>query len=405
MRQLLHVSFSPQVLLQDIYPNEVYLGASSNRNDGLLRAICSVIPIKAVSISSVSVIHGHQNSVLFSLFASSGASYANGDHRAESFVVYSKLKVVRAIGRVLGLHYLFACNILQSSEVCFYNVAPSYILLLLICRALRKHVIFQLEDTYNKNYFQRIIQSTCFFIGNGSFLAPSFNVATAARLKSYVVIPVALSQVSLGSLARGFDCDKWNTSEFKIIYGGSIEASTGLLILRNALLAIDDLLAKESFAGFRPMNRIELYLTGTTASMERVLDLESPHTCTLLKLTKMGCLPRPTYYSLLAKTHFVLSLKAPQTYYGETTFPSKVVEACTFSNCVVGYQLSSVMALLGNDGGYYLPDVTEETLVDFLMSILAGHEDYSKVALRGFASVVHEQASSLQALKELFASL
>jgi glycosyltransferase involved in cell wall biosynthesis len=174
------------------------------------------------------------------------------------------------------------------------------------------------------------------------------------------------------SIARHWD------HTLQVLFSGFLSPETGARIFIDALLTL-----KEEALDALSCFHFVVVGEGSLAPeiREVVANRLSAH------VEYLGRVSDCQYHHLLRRSHIGLCLKMPDHSFGQTTFPSKVIEFAAWGLLVVSSRVSDVPLLFSEDSAYLLDEATPECLGRVLLEIARRRGDAKSRAEKGQATI------------------
>lgn len=313
-----------------------------------------------------------------------GRGRQSGDWKAFS-------PTIRRSGRVpiVYLHYLNVpilthiitalslCTVLwrvtdRNSVLIFYNSEPYYTLALVLNRILGRRCILDLEDGSRSDdkslrgvingYLLRLYN---ILIDGGAMLASTSLISQTPLEPKYVCYGVA----PIIEVER-----HWSKGTLNVLFGGALLRDAGAELFLDALRVI-------SRDYPQVHGRIKFFVTGTGDYAEKVK--RASKSGVMDYLVFLGRVNKNEYQRILRNSHVGLCLKLPNSFMGQTTFPSKVVEIAANGLLLLSTRVSDVPLVFADNEAFFLDEVTPTALAESLVHILNNPEKSRQMACNG----------------------
>lgn len=265
----------------------------------------------------------------------------------------------------------------KNNIVLFYNFYPEYIPAAFFLSLRGNQAFIDIEDLPLKNWKPREIVSQISYrimriLCRKSVVAASTKILELAKAEDGHVVHGSLNQDENRYTAIHFD----NT--IRILYGGSITKGTGSELFAKS---IDEL--RKSYKESSP--NIEFIVTGfgETDSLTYLSDKKHEKINVEIKTN----LSPDEYRQTMKNCHVSLCLKLPNSVYGDTTFPSKVVEICANSLVLISTKVSDVESVY-KGAAILLDEATPECLCEEIKKLAENPSMISDVAQKGHQRTV-----------------
>lgn len=254
----------------------------------------------------------------------------------------------------------------------FYNRLSAYLPALCLARLLGFNTALDLEDgatavqgmaprALKARLLQRVFDAAC---TGGALLACDALAATTALRPArscYGTADIALPK------------EAWTTAPYAFLFGGTVSADTGGLLLINAIKKIRA--TAPAWAA-----RMCVEVTGKGDSLELLQQLSRDEVAPLVKVH--GRTTDLEYRQILERARVGLALKPNDGALANTTFPSKVIEFASNDILVLSTDISDVRKVLG-DGALYLAADDVDLLIEQFRWIVENDAAARAVSLAG----------------------
>ena len=144
----------------------------------------------------------------------------------------------------------------------------------------------------------------------------------------------------------------------------------------------------ELLRGRDPAVPLRFVITGTGPGAGRLQALDQPDVWPAVEFR--GKVSRSDYDTILRQAQVSLALKLCDSGFGETTFPSKVIEIAAAGLALVTTPISDVPWLFGPDGAFYVEEETPAALAALFTLIARDPATLAAVARTGQERIVAE---------------
>jgi len=270
------------------------------------------------------------------------------------FGVFIRLKIVRDIFSIFWAATKTIRLVKRNDVVIFYGWSSQYLLSLLICRIIRSKCVLDIEDgpPDKISSISTLIQITLFHIYNT--LCKDGTVAAANNLLCY---SKSKNQLTFYPVSKRYEMKKnYDSHICQIHFGGSLMKDTGLELL---VETIEKLNQQKSIS-----KNYKFLITGYLSEqnnyrkrLEQIDNVELLGNISFKQLSKE-----------LEKCIIGLSLKLPGTRFGNTTFPSKVVDIISRAMLLITTDISDIREIYGNSV-LYIEKIHPKILCDIIINI------------------------------------
>jgi glycosyltransferase involved in cell wall biosynthesis len=258
----------------------------------------------------------------------------------------------------------------------FWNAMTHYVLALLVVRFAHIRCILDLEDGPRDDLrnFRGAIER--FLVRVWDRWADAAMVANAQLLDRIQTRP---AYVYYG-VAPAVSIDRdWN-GQIRFFFSGYLSKETGVEVLIDALHGLKER-SSEILSHFRVL------AVGYGKLTDRMRSAADGELRGILEFH--GLASDAEYQELLRTSHVGLCLKMPDHAYGQTTFPSKVIEFARWGLLVVSSKVSDVPALFSEDSAVLLDETAADQLAAAIKKIIedpSGSQSLARTGQRVIAS-------------------
>ena len=230
----------------------------------------------------------------------------------------------------------------KNDRVIFYNIAPEYLIALLVLKLKKNPGFLDIEDALlNDNNLISYINNFSFSIAklfcNKKVIVASRGIANILEIKpknTCVINGVFRDDLKVIS------SESKNKKKLKVLLGGSLSQDTGVDIFCEALKLLSD-----KYSNYR--HKIEFIVTGYGVgkylkTVENCLNQSCFSSSIKFNLT------HEQFNECLLTADIGLCLKLPDNRMGQTTFPSKVIEICSSGALLLSTKVSDVPHLFSH---------------------------------------------------------
>ena len=254
----------------------------------------------------------------------------------------------------------------------FYNRLSAYLPALWLSRLLNFNTALDLEDgattvqgmslpALKARLLRRMFDACC----TGGALLACDALAEATSLR-----PV---QSCYGTADIALPKEEWMTASSTFLFGGTVSADTGGLLLISAIKKIRA--TAPAWA-----SRLCIEVTGKGDCLDLLKELS--HDETAPTVTVHGRTTDVQYRQILERARVGLALKPNDGALANTTFPSKVIEFASNDILVLSTDISDVRKVLG-DGAVYLETDDVDLLIEKFRWIIENGRTARSIALAG----------------------
>jgi glycosyltransferase involved in cell wall biosynthesis len=256
----------------------------------------------------------------------------------------------------------------------YWNASPHYVLALFMAHRCGMRCVLDLEDGLRDDIrgLRGAVQRYLLRLWDRS--ADAVMVANAQLLGQIKTRPAYL-YYGVGQAIR---IPRAWSRKLQVLFSGHLSKSTGVEILIDALLALKN----TSPCTFSKLRVIAVGGGDLAGQLRAVADGDLRGI-----LEFRGRVTDHEYQELLRTSHIGLCLKLPDHPFGQTTFPSKVIEFASWGLLVVSYKVSDVPTLFPDDGAILLENDTTHELGSALERIVELPSEAQRRAETGKSAV------------------
>ena len=292
--------------------------------------------------------------------------FGSSEQRVDSNLTiwYGWLIHVRAIAHVVSaaslcMLALRQCNPTDTVAV-FYNAEPHCVPTLIALRLRGVACMIDVEDGLDlewntlRGVLYGLSQKLFHFACIGGFAASN-------RLSQQLAGRPCLAVQGVASEPATAASRRWDTPQLHVVLSGTLSKDTGAELFA---ATVRELIRDPAFVTAHP---IRFTVCGQGSHLEELEELASNCGSDILRV--LGRLSFDDYRALLDEAHVGLSLKLPDTHYGNSTFPSKTFELVSSGLFLVSTTVSDVPRLFSREDCEFIDEPSPSSLAKALLAL------------------------------------
>jgi glycosyltransferase involved in cell wall biosynthesis len=319
-----------------------------------------VIDNDSLHIISLGITNVHKGIKIFKPYSTKDLGYTL--HMG----IFVRIRIIRDIFSLFWGLIKTVKLVKKGDIVVFYGWIPQYVISLFICRILRAKCVLDIEDgpperiSSLSTFIQRNLFHIYSYLCKDGTLGASKGLLMHSRTKNQIVFHSVSKIHQSKKNYFGVTC--------RIYFGGSLMKDTGLELLTETIEMIncDREKAKE----------LEFVITGYLSKH----NIYRKRIENFTNVTILGNLSFDQFNKELGNCIIGLSLKLPGTRFGNTTFPSKVVDITSKGMLLITTDISDIRNIYGNSA-IYLNYVNTKELAETLISVSQDRERLERMAI------------------------